>query len=122
MALRIARWPSGKKDGDPGTLDRRSQTQEADHEHLWKHRIGNLSPRKCTGCGTKTCRRGTFGGGTDISVHCSGDFSGCAGHVFSCAKAAVEGATPLSQNRYKIQLARVAVKRAILKAATGRLA
>jgi xanthine dehydrogenase YagS FAD-binding subunit len=37
------------------------------------------------------------------------------------AKAAVEGATPLSQNRYKIQLARVAVKRALLQAATGRI-
>jgi xanthine dehydrogenase YagS FAD-binding subunit len=32
------------------------------------------------------------------------------------AKAAVEGATPLSQNRYKVQLARVAVKRALEKA------
>ena len=38
------------------------------------------------------------------------------------ATAAVEGATPLSQNRYKVQLARVAVKRALLKAATGRIA
>ncbi len=38
------------------------------------------------------------------------------------AKAALEEATPLSQNRYKVQLARVAVKRAILKAATGRIA
>ncbi len=38
------------------------------------------------------------------------------------AKAAVDGATPLSQNRYKVQLARVAVKRALLKAATGRIA
>ena len=36
-------------------------------------------------------------------------------------KAAGEGATPLSQNRYKVQLARVAVKRAVLMAATGRI-
>jgi xanthine dehydrogenase YagS FAD-binding subunit len=35
-------------------------------------------------------------------------------------KAALESATPLSQNRYKIQLARVAVKRALLAAATGK--
>jgi xanthine dehydrogenase YagS FAD-binding subunit len=34
--------------------------------------------------------------------------------------AAVAGAKPLSQNGYKVQLARVAVKRAILKAAGGR--
>lgn len=33
------------------------------------------------------------------------------------AKAALEGATPLSQNKYKVQLARVAVKRALLAAA-----
>lgn len=33
------------------------------------------------------------------------------------AKAAVNGATPLSQNSYKVQLARVAVKRALLAAA-----
>ena len=33
---------------------------------------------------------------------------------------ALEGATPLSQNRYKVQLARVAVKRALLAAASGR--
>jgi xanthine dehydrogenase YagS FAD-binding subunit len=33
------------------------------------------------------------------------------------AKAAVSGATPLSQNAYKVQLARVAVKRALLQAA-----
>jgi len=33
------------------------------------------------------------------------------------AKAALEGATPLSQNGYKVQLARVAVKRALLRAA-----
>jgi len=37
------------------------------------------------------------------------------------AKAALEGAKPLSQNGYKVQLARVAVKRALLKAATGRV-
>ena len=36
-------------------------------------------------------------------------------------KAALEGATPLSQNRYKVQLARVAVKRALLKAAVGKV-
>jgi xanthine dehydrogenase YagS FAD-binding subunit len=36
-------------------------------------------------------------------------------------KAAVEGATPLSQNRYKLQLARVAVKRALLMAAIGKV-
>ena len=34
-------------------------------------------------------------------------------------KAAVSKATPLSKNKYKVQLARVAVKRAILKAARG---
>jgi xanthine dehydrogenase YagS FAD-binding subunit len=34
-------------------------------------------------------------------------------------KAAVSGATPLSMNRYKVQLARVAVKRAILEATQG---
>jgi len=34
----------------------------------------------------------------------------------SAAEAAVQGAKPLSQNAYKVQLARVAVKRAILKA------
>jgi len=34
--------------------------------------------------------------------------------------AAVEGATPLSMNAYKVQLARVAVKRALLEAAKGR--
>ncbi len=37
----------------------------------------------------------------------------------AAAKAALDGANPLSQNRYKIQLARVAVKRALL-AATGK--
>jgi xanthine dehydrogenase YagS FAD-binding subunit len=35
----------------------------------------------------------------------------------AAAKAALEGASPLSQNRYKVQLARVAVKRALLSAA-----
>ena len=37
-------------------------------------------------------------------------------------KAAVAGANPLSQNGYKVQLARVAVKRALLEAARGRAA
>lgn len=37
----------------------------------------------------------------------------------AAADAAVQGATPLSHNAYKIQLAKVAVKRAILKAASG---
>lgn len=36
------------------------------------------------------------------------------------AKAAVEDATPLSQNAYKVQLACVAVKRALLEAARGK--
>lgn len=36
-------------------------------------------------------------------------------------KVALEAATPLSQNRYKVQLARVAVKRALLKAAVGKV-
>ena len=36
------------------------------------------------------------------------------------AKAALASATPLSQNAYKVQLARVAVKRALLAAASGR--
>lgn len=36
------------------------------------------------------------------------------------AKAALASATPLSQNAYKVQLARVAVKRALLEAARGR--
>lgn len=36
------------------------------------------------------------------------------------ADAALEGAAPLSQNRYKVQLARVAVKRALLRAAGGK--
>jgi xanthine dehydrogenase YagS FAD-binding subunit len=35
------------------------------------------------------------------------------------ADAALEKAKPLSRNAYKVQLARVAVKRAILKAASG---
>ena len=35
----------------------------------------------------------------------------------AAAEAALAGATPLSQNRYKVQLARVAVKRALLAAA-----
>ena len=35
-------------------------------------------------------------------------------------EAAVAGATPLSQNAYKVQLARVAVKRALLLAARGK--
>jgi xanthine dehydrogenase YagS FAD-binding subunit len=35
-------------------------------------------------------------------------------------EAAVDGATPLSQNGYKVQLARVAVKRALLAAARGK--
>jgi xanthine dehydrogenase YagS FAD-binding subunit len=38
----------------------------------------------------------------------------------AAAKAALAGATPLSKNAYKIQLARVAVKRALLEAARGR--
>jgi len=37
----------------------------------------------------------------------------------AAAEAAVHGARPLSHNAYKVQLARVAVKRAILKAASG---
>jgi len=37
----------------------------------------------------------------------------------AAGNAAVQGAKPLSQNAYKVQLARVAVKRAILKAASG---
>jgi xanthine dehydrogenase YagS FAD-binding subunit len=35
------------------------------------------------------------------------------------AEVAVKDAKPLSHNEYKVQLARVAVKRAILKAASG---
>jgi xanthine dehydrogenase YagS FAD-binding subunit len=35
----------------------------------------------------------------------------------AAAEAALEGATPLSQNAYKIQVAKTAVKRAILRAA-----
>ena len=37
-------------------------------------------------------------------------------------KAAVAGATPLSQNGYKVQLARVAVKRALMEAVHGKAA
>jgi xanthine dehydrogenase YagS FAD-binding subunit len=37
----------------------------------------------------------------------------------AAGKAAVSKATPLSMNGYKVQLARVAVKRAILQAAQG---
>jgi xanthine dehydrogenase YagS FAD-binding subunit len=37
----------------------------------------------------------------------------------AAAHAALQGATPLSHNAYKVQLAKVAVKRAILKAASG---
>jgi xanthine dehydrogenase YagS FAD-binding subunit len=37
----------------------------------------------------------------------------------NAADAALQGATPLSHNAYKVQLARVAVKRAILKAVSG---
>jgi len=37
----------------------------------------------------------------------------------AAGEAEVQGAKPLSQNAYKVQLARVAVKRAILKAASG---
>jgi xanthine dehydrogenase YagS FAD-binding subunit len=35
-------------------------------------------------------------------------------------KAAVDGAQPLSQNAYKVRLASVAVKRALLEAARGK--
>jgi xanthine dehydrogenase YagS FAD-binding subunit len=38
----------------------------------------------------------------------------------AAGKAAVAGAAPLSQNAYKVQLARVAVKRALLEAVKGR--
>jgi len=37
------------------------------------------------------------------------------------AASALAGATPLSQNAYKVQLARVAVKRALLEAARGKV-
>jgi len=37
----------------------------------------------------------------------------------AAADAALKNARPLSQNSYKVQLARVAVKRAIMKAAGG---
>ena len=40
--------------------------------------------------------------------------------VEEAAKAALSSATPLSQNAYKVQLARVAVKRALMEAARGR--
>jgi xanthine dehydrogenase YagS FAD-binding subunit len=38
----------------------------------------------------------------------------------AAGKAAVEGAQPLSQNAYKVQLAKVAVKRALLDAAKAK--
>jgi xanthine dehydrogenase YagS FAD-binding subunit len=41
-------------------------------------------------------------------------------HAEAAADTAVEGATPLSMNKYKVQLARVAVKRALLDAAKER--
>jgi len=41
------------------------------------------------------------------------------GTAQKAAEAAVKNAKPLSHNAYKVQLARVAVKRAILKAASG---
>ena len=41
------------------------------------------------------------------------------GTAWEAANAALSKATPLSQNAYKVQLARVAVKRAILRAAKG---
>ena len=39
--------------------------------------------------------------------------------AWEAGKAALSKATPLSKNAYKVQLARVAVKRAILRAAKG---
>ena len=39
--------------------------------------------------------------------------------AWAAGKAAVAQATPLSKNAYKVQLARVAVKRALLRAAKG---
>ena len=39
--------------------------------------------------------------------------------ALDAGSAAVTGAKTLSQNRYKIQLARIAVKRAILRAVEG---
>jgi xanthine dehydrogenase YagS FAD-binding subunit len=39
--------------------------------------------------------------------------------AMEAGKAAVSKATPLSKNAYKVQLARVAVKRALLRAAKG---
>ena len=38
----------------------------------------------------------------------------------AAAESAVRGASPLSQNKYKLQTAKAAVKRAILLAATGK--
>ena len=38
----------------------------------------------------------------------------------AAGKAAVSGAQPLSQNGYKVQLAKVAVKRALLEAVRGK--
>jgi len=35
----------------------------------------------------------------------------------ACGAAATDGATPLSKNKYKVQLVKVAVKRAVLAAA-----
>ena len=37
--------------------------------------------------------------------------------AMAAADAAIAGARPMSQNKYKVQIARTAVKRAILKAA-----
>jgi len=39
--------------------------------------------------------------------------------AWEAGKAALSKATPLSKNAYKVQLARVAVKRALLRAAKG---
>jgi len=39
----------------------------------------------------------------------------------AAGKAAVEGATPLSMNAYKVRLAQVAVKRALLAAVQARM-
>ena len=43
-----------------------------------------------------------------------------SGVIEKAAEAAVAGAAPLSQNAYKVQLARVAVKRALQEAARGK--
>ncbi|HOK46574.1 MAG TPA: molybdopterin dehydrogenase, partial [Bryobacteraceae bacterium] len=43
-----------------------------------------------------------------------------AAAIEEAAKAAVQGATPLSMNGYKVQLASVAVKRALEEAAQAR--